>query len=151
MLWQAPDYPVGGCRQSPGWSHNWHHIAAVFDAQRDELRLYFDGSAAGDHAFLTTVNNSDAGLEIGRGTWYDRKGSLGGELEEIRISGTARYDGAFSPSEYPFVCDSDTRALWHFDESAGAETFFDGDMGPKRACGGVQDELSGREGAVTGP
>jgi Leucine-rich repeat (LRR) protein len=41
-----------------------------------------------------------------------------GQLRELRVSGSARYDAAFTPLEH-FTKEQDTLALYHFDEGQG--------------------------------
>ena len=45
--------------------------------------------------------------------------SFAGWVDEVRLSGTLRYDAPFTPPDAPFVLDGDTLALYHLDEAAG--------------------------------
>ncbi len=86
-----------------------------------------------------------------------RDDSRGGDyldctIEEVRPSDTPRYsDDSHTLPGAPFNCDASTRALWHFDEAAGATTFYDGEDGAGSRCGTVEDTSVGTNGASTGP
>ncbi|MGA9348912.1 MAG: S8 family serine peptidase [Anaerolineae bacterium] len=122
----------------PSYSWGWHHIAGVFYKETGVMSLYMDGERLGTYYFGPAINNSSEPLRVGRGKvgW-----SLGGAVDEVRISDVVRYTGTFTPSTSPFTCDEHTRALWHFDEYDGATQFHD-------ACG-VDNLLTGYNGAHT--
>jgi hypothetical protein len=98
----------------------WKHVAFVADVS--ELRIYVDGmkrdSTLGAPpdlpASYTGVLRIGAASEGGNF-------AFGGAIDEVRLSSVARYaaDNPGLPST-PFVVDSDTIALWHFDEGAGS-------------------------------
>jgi hypothetical protein len=55
-----------------------------------------------------------------------------GWMKEIRISNVARYGTtSFTPSQTPFVADSNTKLLIHGAEANGAVTFYDSETSPK--------------------
>jgi len=95
----------------------WYHVAA--ERSSGTITLYINGSVDG------TVSNTTSlvagGLVIG--CWYTGGTSslLTGYLDELRISDTARYDGAFTPQTRgnPFVSDSNTKLLIHSDYTGG--------------------------------
>jgi hypothetical protein len=118
-----PAYPLG-----------WHHVAAVFDKDTSQVRIYKDGGAFGNPYSWSALKNSTDGLQIG--------GKLPGAVDEVRISAMARYTGStYTMPTSPFTCDVYTRALWHFDEFEGATIFHD-------ACG-ADNFLVGYNGAHT--
>ena len=49
--------------------------------------------------------------------------NLLGLADEIRISDIVRYSSNFTPPSGPFVCDANTKALWHFDEPEAEHGF----------------------------
>lgn len=54
------------------------------------------------------------------------KAGFNGLIEEMRFSDIVRYRGtSYSVPTEPFLNDANTRALWHFDETAGSTTFVD--------------------------
>jgi hypothetical protein len=67
------------------------------------------------------------------------------------MSAAARYTEATYTVPGRFACDEQTRALWHFDEASGSTTMYDGDDGDWSNCGGIEDTLTGMDGAATGP
>jgi hypothetical protein len=48
-----------------------------------------------------------------------------GFLDEVRFSNIARYTGNYTPATEPFVPDSNTRLLLHFDGTNGSTVFTD--------------------------
>ena len=125
----------------------WHHVAAVYDneytASHDLLALYLDGNQVqtdGNFDLTPGLYNSALPVEIGdilNGNVYPFKGWM----DEVRFSNIVRYSGSYVVPTAPFVSDGNTRALWHFDEAAGATTFFD--------SSGHSNTLTGFNGAKT--
>jgi uncharacterized repeat protein (TIGR01451 family) len=98
----------------------WHHVALVYDKEAGGvLRLYVNGEKWSE--------NSKPGLALANSLEQLKMGlALSGALDEVRISSAARYSGeTFALPAAPFVCDGNTRALWHFDEPTGATVFHD--------------------------
>lgn len=63
-------------------------------------------------------------------------------LEEMRFSDVVRYSGtSYTEPTTPFNADANTRALWHFDETAGSTSFADDS--------GKGNTLTGHNGAQT--
>lgn len=121
----------------------WHHIAGVYDQTTDAVRFYYDGNLEMDGTFPHTLDTSTSGIQVG---YFD------GLVEEMRISDSPRYTGdTITLPDTPFTCDANTRALWHFDETAGSTIFFDGENGAYPGCGSVEDTLFGLNGAMTMP
>jgi hypothetical protein len=54
-----------------------------------------------------------------------------GFMKEMRVSNSARYTTAFTPSQTPFVTDSNTKLLIHANENNGVVTFTDSETTPK--------------------
>jgi hypothetical protein len=96
----------------------WHHIACVKDTDSDTIRIYVDGVLEQTAAFTDGKTDNNLPFRMGDGhfsRWYH------GCVDEVRISTNARYDSDFVPQDHPFKVDSDTEALWHFDEGAGQD------------------------------
>ncbi len=108
----------------------WHHVAGVVDPAAQQLRVYVDGTLATSAAYpYPGANSSTAGLSINAakigGVWS----ALGDvRIDEVRLSGSARYTGSFTPSD-SFASDGATIGLWHFDEGAGATALDSGPYG----------------------
>ena len=90
----------------------WYHLAATYDNR--VLRTYVNGVAA--NPTNTGVLTEDGPLQLGGLSGYTY---FEGEIDEVRISNVARYSGNFTVSDAPFVSDSNTLLLWHFDEGSG--------------------------------
>ncbi len=116
-------------------SVGWHHVAAVFDNEytesEDSMAIYLDGNRV---AFSPDENIhvdwtpgiliSSSELEVG-GVKFGGAG-FNDLIEEMRFSDSVRYSGtSYSVPTDPFSNDANTRALWHFDESAGSTIFSD--------------------------
>ncbi|MCP4625150.1 MAG: LamG domain-containing protein [bacterium] len=88
-------------------------------ANNKKVRIYLNGEKIGEEEYsgspwVNTSKNLKAGL------------GLGGAMDEVRISDVARYaDLNFTPPTAPFVCDENTRALWHFDETGRNSVYHD--------------------------
>jgi hypothetical protein len=136
-------YALQSCHSPAPASNDWHHIAAVVDGSLGQLTLYLDGEKDGQMAFPTTgLVDSAEPLLVGANIMFTGEWTyFAGLIDEVRISDIARYSGD-SPGlpPGPFLCDTNTRALWHFDELEGAIVFQD-------ACGPVNNLLDGHNGA----
>jgi hypothetical protein len=95
----------------------WHHMAGVYDPGAANAVVYVDGQSKGASALGGAMTPNGDELRIGID--WDFGCSMAGVIDEVRISSVARYTGPFVPSKV-FVADASTRALWHFDEYAGA-------------------------------
>jgi len=116
-------------------SLGWHHVAAVFDNEfledEDLMAIYLDGSRVANsddeniHVDWTPgIPNSSSELLVG-GVPFGAAG-FNGLIEEVRFSDIVRYsDTLYSVPTIPFSNDTNTRALWHFDETAGSTIFSD--------------------------
>ena len=120
VKWQYQQPSVGNVNvthQSTYPKDSWHHIAHVRSG--DTVTVYLDGVAS-------TSTFDATGLSMG----LDRVAVIGtqdsarsycfeGYVDEIRISDTARYTGAFTPSTTQFTTDSNTLLLIHSDWDGG--------------------------------
>jgi len=118
---------------APGW----HHVAAQYDQAAGQVSLFMDGRRLGLPMTLGQValNSNADPLRVGD--------MLAGYVDEARISSVIRYPSAtYTVPTADFVCDADTRALWHFSEPDGATVFHD-------PCG-ADNILTGHNGAHGG-
>jgi glucose/arabinose dehydrogenase len=96
----------------------WHHIAVTRDSS-NTARIFIDGVLRG------TANGTTAPTTTGVGAFnIGDAGDSGDEyfpggLDEVRISGVARYSSNFTPQTTRFATDADTVALYHLDEGSG--------------------------------
>lgn len=108
-------------RRSDGWM--WLYVDGELEAQAngpDGNISYPDNGVPGNFCGGPCIN-SDPYLIIGAekhdaGPQYP---SFSGWIDELRVSNVLRYDGDFVRPSTAFVPDSDTVALYHFDEGAG--------------------------------
>lgn len=101
-------------------TNNWHHIA--YSRSGTTGRLFLNGSVVGswtDNTAYTHNNNL-----ILNGRYVQGQGSQVW-CTEFRISNVARYTAAFTPSSTPFVNDTNTLVLLHFDEANNSTTTVD--------------------------
>ena len=93
----------------------WNHLALTYGGTNSEL--WVNGVKDGTTALTGTISNASNSVTIGS------NGSNGelfkGTMDELRISSSVRYTGTFTPTREPFTPDSDTVALYHFDETSG--------------------------------
>jgi hypothetical protein len=108
----------------PGWttlafsavtSGAWYHYAGVYDPGAAEARMYVNGILVGSGSAAPGVANSE---ELRIGIDWDFGCQTLGVIDEVRISRAVRYSADFAPVTQ-FTADSDTMALWHFDENVG--------------------------------
>ncbi|MHC4878151.1 MAG: protein kinase domain-containing protein [Planctomycetota bacterium] len=103
--------------------HRRTHVAVVWD--QSTLQLYLDGQLQSNGAeTLGTMPAIKRPFLIG--TRYTKDADSGfsnfwfhGEIDEVRISDTARYCDNFSP-QHRFEPDEHTLGLYHFDETEGS-------------------------------
>ncbi|WP_322510737.1 LamG domain-containing protein, partial [Chloroflexus sp.] len=118
--------------------NQWRHIA-ITRADNGQVRLFVDGQVDGmlagpigriDYRLnrATSYLSSDPYLVLGAEK-HDYPGSrhYNGWLDDLRISRVVRYTDAFTRPSAPHLVDSDTVALYRFDERAGT---FIGDSAP---------------------
>jgi hypothetical protein len=133
---------LGGFSQYVTWCEkldytSWLHVAAVFDGDNDQMRLYVGGNLVASHGI-----SPDDEIRYGRGGVAMGGNGPEAGIDEVRISDIVRYTASFDPLEQaPFICDEHTRALWHFDETEGSVVFHD-------SCG-HDNILTGMNGAQT--
>ena len=105
----------------------WYHVAFQWDTQ-DSLRLFIDGVQSAvlepnePNEKCYGVPNGTQLINIGAGAqdkWYVNYETFPGCVDEVRISGLARYSSDFDVPEEPLDADAYTIALWHFDEGEG--------------------------------
>jgi len=136
----------------------WHHVAVTRRAADGRLQIYLDGALDGQAVGPT----GDLSYRDGRITTYpnDPYLVLGGEkhdagpaypsynglIDELRISNSVRYDGAFAVPSGPFSPDANTVALVHFDEGVG-NTIHDS----SGAAGGPSSGVRNYGGLTNGP
>lgn len=109
-------------------NNTWYHVA--FTRTGSSMTCYFNGTSVGTGTFGTGITQGTN--YIGRySTYY-----LSGQLDEVRISDTARYTSGFTPSTTAFVNDTNTVLLAHMDGNDGSTLFLDDD-GADRAAVGV--------------
>jgi hypothetical protein len=96
------------------------------------LYLFADGVEIGSTYVYgySSVWNDDSYLIVGS----SGDAVFSGLIDEVRISSVARYTADFTPEDR-FTVDSDTLALWHFDEGTGTT---------------ATDEVSGLVGTLSG-
>jgi hypothetical protein len=117
--WVSPEQPVNATIGV------WHHVAGVVDD--GEVRLYVDGTLAS--ATEPSMSSWSPGGAV-LGNWAGRdggdarpdRGAFIGEIDEIRLSHTARYSGSSITVPHHFVADAATMAVWLFDEGTGTST-----------------------------
>ncbi len=103
-------------------STGWHHFAIVWDQDSAaNSEIYIDGrdDDATDSGTIGNIGDLSNAVDFRIGSESDGASYFDGKLDEIRVSSSVRYTGNFSPTRTPFVSDSSTLGLWHFDEGSG--------------------------------
>ena len=108
----------------------WHHVAVTRRFSDGQLQLYVDGrldaSGQGPSGEVSYRDNrptgnpqSDPFLVIGSEKHNFVPPIFRGILDEVRVSTVLRYSSTFVRPSGPFVPDTDTAALYHFDDGQG--------------------------------
>ena len=121
-------YTAAGNRITCGnlTTNTWQHIA--LSRSGTSTRMFINGTQTG--STYTDTNNyvsSSQGVWIGADQYFGGNNSVG-NIDEIRISNSARYNANFTPSTTPFVNDANTLLLIHAN-GTDASTFFEDDNG----------------------
>ena len=97
-------------------ANTWYHIAVVRSGTGSgQLKLYIDGTEEGSG----TDGSTYVAKPLRIGGDYAGANEFAGYIDELRISGTARYSAAFTAPTGIFQGDSDTKMLVHFDGDNG--------------------------------
>jgi hypothetical protein len=118
-------------------TNNWYHIAVV-RSNTTNLTIYVNGVSkytSSSYSGSTTVSTDVLRIGAGQGistNWDGGTYSINGYLDDVRISNSARYTAAFTPTTTPFVNDENTLLLVHAN-GTNASTFFDDDNGTGRS------------------
>ena len=93
--------------------NTWYHFAAIKDGST--LRLFVNGRWNGSYQ-MDSAPRPLGIFFMGAGQYNSVVNDyLEGEIDEIRVSSTVRYNADFIPPSTPFVADANTIALYHFD------------------------------------
>ncbi len=93
----------------------WYHVAIVRNG--NVFTLYVDGVSKVNETHTDALVDFNTTLKIG-----SQDGSArfwDGYMDEIRVSNSARYTGAFTPSTTAFTADANTKLLIHSDFNGG--------------------------------
>ncbi len=80
----------------------WHHIAIVREPSNGSIHFYFDGSEANNTSSDQLIDNqindvAGHGFRIGRYSYGGDVGNFEGNVDDIRVSKSARYTSNFTP------------------------------------------------------
>lgn len=93
----------------------WNHVAGTYDGVN--IKIYVNGALAGTTAETGNLGTSANPMTIGNNDTSAEP--FKGFIDEVRISNSVRYTGAFTPQTTPFVADANTIYLAHMDEGTG--------------------------------
>jgi hypothetical protein len=101
-------------------ANTWYHLALVKES--GVSKLYIDGTQVGSN-FSDSFNFTNSLARIGGN--YLSTGFWNGNIDEVRVSNTARYTGNFTPATQPFQNDANTLLLLHMDGTDASTVFRD--------------------------
>ncbi len=107
--WRAAQHPMALN------ANTWYHVAVTYNGSTAQV---FVNGAPGSTATIGAITQGPF-LRIGGLAGY---GFFTGDLDDVRISNVARYTGTFTPPSAALPADTNTRALYRFDEGAGQTT-----------------------------
>ncbi len=106
---------------SPVLNDDWMHIAYVLDGEsnaEESVKIFVNGLQKVNTA---GINNNIRFMDFNEHDFTGDNIKLGdeyyGQIEEVRISNSIRYQGNFTSKYVPFESDGNTVALYHFDEN----------------------------------
>lgn len=106
-----------------------HHVALVRRQSTGVIELYVDGVLDASGTYTTgdlSYNDGNTGgqdndqIVIGTEK-HDVGVGFAGRLDDLRISNSRRYTGAFTPPASPLTADANTVGLYSFDDAAGTQ------------------------------
>jgi hypothetical protein len=123
--------------------NGWHHIVGLFDNENNRAGIGVDGNIQ-----WHDLENYDG---LWNGTWpfvigsySSTSGFFEGKIDEVRVSNIVRYTGnSYEIPTLQYEIDTNTLALWHFDEAPGSSYFID--------SSGNGNTLTAHNGATTVP
>ncbi len=113
-------------------TNQWEHIAV--SRSGTTIRLFVNGTQTA--SATSSASGTPKNFYIGRNSFSATSGNTVGYIDEIRISNSARYTSAFTPSTTPFVNDDNTLLLIHAN-GTNASTVFTDDNGIGRSQTGI--------------
>jgi hypothetical protein len=138
------------CSSTSVANNQWHHVALTRNSTNGQLFIFIDGALnaqssgpTGNVSYRnnrsTAYPNSDPYFVIGAekhdaGPGYP---SYSGFIDELRVSNSLRYSSNFAVPTTPFVTDSNTVGLYHFDEGNGAAEVIDSSLAPGGPSNGM--------------
>jgi hypothetical protein len=96
------------------------HFAVVRSS--GTTKLYVGGT---EELSVADTNDYSADVNLIIGGIYSSSYLLNGQVDEFRISNTARYTSGFTPTTSAFTNDADTVLLIHADGADGSTSFTD--------------------------
>lgn len=116
---------AGAVLSTNTFSYNtFYHIALVRDSSK--VQMYVNGTAEGSQ--LSTSDSNDVGTNNQTTMYVGLLGSTFdflGNMDELRISNSARYSTGFTPTTSPFTNDENTVLLMHADGTDTSTVFVD--------------------------
>lgn len=113
---------TNGTASLSGYNKNntWFHAAIVRNS--GTLDFYIDGTSVNSSSDTTNVSAFDT---LAIGGYFSSSYLLTGNIDEFRVSNTARYTANFTPTTSAFTDDSNTLLLLHMDGLDGSTVFTD--------------------------
>jgi hypothetical protein len=103
-------------------ANTWYHVAFVRSGTG--MTCYVNGTSYAVTGFANNTNVSTNPIRIGK-IYIGQNDDFLGNIDEVRISNTARYTSGFTSPTEPFVNDANTVLLLHMDGTNGQTVFRD--------------------------
>ncbi len=110
------------CDSSSITLNTWHHVAMTYDGA--DVKVYLDGTLKATTPIAGSITFAGGSTDkIGDSPGLSTP--FNGYIDEVRLSSSLRYTGAFTPVSALFTADGNTAALWHLDGRTGQSVFDD--------------------------
>ena len=99
-------------------SNEWLHLAMTYEIKTGVLRVWLNGKSEGATSIKPPEAPATSTTDLIIGGATNSTGGFHGYMDEVRISRSIRYKTDSDPKSF-FNNDTNTVALWHFDEGSG--------------------------------
>ena len=121
-------------------TNTWYHVALSRDSSNN-FKMFLNGTQ--ESTTLTSTQSIRSSYTAFGSLSSSDSYNFPGHIDELRVSDTARYTGNFTVPSLPFVNDTNTILLCHFDNTDGVKYFGDDNGATATTALGTAVEFDG--------